>query len=227
MNKAKSQQQASFSLDEFLDFEMKRKSTRELLAAVYEEDDHLLIIPSPCTSGTALRVRKSFVEVGEVLDFTCPDGKQKEVYRIRIRCDAPCLFIEAGTAEQLLDRLVPFGEIETRVKSAKINLKPDGTGTLSYANKTVPCLGKAGYSYKLDITNQGTEGSEKFKEKFSNEFQVTMYWAVLIDGERGVYIHEGATTGTSAGCIHLAVPEAKKFYDWVDQPTRITISVPW
>ena len=113
------------------------------------------------------------------------------------------------------------------MQNARVSLTADGTGTLSYAGKVVPCLGKAGFNYKKDITNSGKEGSEKFKEKYSNEWQAWMYWAVLIDGERGVYIHEGATSGTSAGCIHVAAPNAEDFYNWVNQPTRITISFPW
>ena len=55
-----------------------------------------------------------------------------------------------------------------------------------------------------------------------------MYWAILVDGDRGMYIHLGAVDGSgSAGCIHLAGDDAETVYDWVDGRTRIEISYKW
>jgi lipoprotein-anchoring transpeptidase ErfK/SrfK len=59
-----------------------------------------------------------------------------------------------------------------------------------------------------------------------------MHFAILIMGDRGIYIHEGDDTiatngGESAGCIHLAPGNAEAFWNWVSGPTRITIDYPW
>ncbi|UQE03426.1 L,D-transpeptidase [Bradyrhizobium japonicum] len=51
-------------------------------------------------------------------------------------------------------------------------------------------------------------------------------------GQKGIFIHEGPNNlndngGESAGCIHLAPPDAENFYNWVTGRTRIQISYPW
>lgn len=227
MKKEEEERNRNFSLDEFLESKLLRLSAYDFSGSIRRDGDHLIINPAPCTSNAVLRVHASFVEIGERFAITCNDGRQEEVRRLSIRREAPCLRIEAGRAAEFLECPGLFGDVGVRVQNAKIKFNADGTGTLSYSNQTVPCLGKVNFPYKADTTNQGVEGTDKFKQKYSNEFQAWMYWAVLIDGGRGVYIHEGATTGTSAGCIHLAATTAEDFYRWVDRPTRITISVPW
>lgn len=60
-----------------------------------------------------------------------------------------------------------------------------------------------------------------------------MPWAVKIWGQKGIFIHEGPDTiarnddEPSKGCIHLASPNAKDFYDWITGNTRVQISYPW
>src|SRR5215470_10230564 len=102
-----------------------------------------------CTRGALscipVRSSASFVQVGEGFVVTCDDGREEELRRLRIRREAPCLRIEAGRAEEFLDHLDSIGDLEARVQNAKIKFNADGTGTLSYANKTVPCLGKVGF----------------------------------------------------------------------------------
>ena len=120
-------------------------------------------------------------------------------------------------------------ETQAMAQRASIQFRANAEGTLTYDGKSVPCLGKPALKYPTDLTVQT---SDKYERKFSNEFQVWMNWAVLIWGQRGIYIHEGPATldtngGPSAGCIHLAPPTAKEFYDWITGPTRITIAYPW
>ncbi|WP_407674736.1 L,D-transpeptidase [Paraliomyxa miuraensis] len=61
-----------------------------------------------------------------------------------------------------------------------------------------------------------------------------MPYAILIWGQRGVYIHAwpGRPTisgngGPTAGCIHVSESDAPAIYGYVDARTRITISYPW
>ena len=112
-----------------------------------------------------------------------------------------------------------------------IALGANGEGTLECVGLgTYQCLGNPSMDYPSDVTVTGVEGTDKFQERFSNEFQVTMKWAVLLGWERGLFIHEGADNlvengGVSAGCIHLASPNAEAVYNWVDGRTRITTTV--
>lgn len=117
-------------------------------------------------------------------------------------------------------------------KNVSISFEPNGEGTLSFGRRTVACLGSPQVSYVKDLTVKGEMDVDKFRTKFSNEYQVDMDFAILIIGQRGIYIHEGPDTiaengGVSAGCIHLGPGNAKAFWDWVDGPTRIQISYPW
>ena len=56
--------------------------------------------------------------------------------------------------------------------------------------------------------------------------------AILIDGGRGIYIHEGPATlkengGPSAGCVHVDKLHAKDLFDWITGRTRVTLTYPW
>ncbi|NZD53599.1 L,D-transpeptidase [Rhizobium leguminosarum] len=207
-----------FSLDLFVQTHLEKKTEIELEAEVRSDGEHLIIFPVRGAPGTAFRVLNS--------DVRLPDAESSSSgpMRIGLKRNAPCVRLTAG----VVDDFVPQdSEVDVAVKRAKIRLEATGKGTLSYAGKSVPCLGKANFPYAKDLTVQGSIDVDKFKEKYSNEWSAWMYWAVLIMGDRGVYIHEGAVEGTSAGCIHLAAPTAKEFYDWVDGPTRIEISYAW
>jgi lipoprotein-anchoring transpeptidase ErfK/SrfK len=113
-----------------------------------------------------------------------------------------------------------------------INLAANAEGTLSYDGKSLPCLGKKGMTYPKDVINSGEDAKEKFKSRYSSEYRVQMEWAILLGWERGLFIHEGPATlkengGESAGCIHIAKPDAEKLWRWVTGPTRITLTAPW
>ena len=95
--------------------------------------------------------------------------------------------------------------------------KSDATGTLSYNGKTYKCCGLAGYSYVHDTTITG------YKEEvhYTQKGHIPLKWAVLWDGDRGVYFHEWATLTPSHGCIHLLAADAKSFYDSINGRTRV------
>lgn len=124
-------------------------------------------------------------------------------------------------------------------KRIKIKFEANGDGTLEcVGGSTFKCLGKKDLNYPVDLTVQSVVGTDKFENKFSNEFQVNMPWAVLIWGQRGIYIHgwEGEATvasygGDTNGCIHLQsdnpANDAKAVYNWIDGRTRITIEYAW
>jgi hypothetical protein len=115
----------------------------------------------------------------------------------------------------------------------EITFNANGEGTMNCQGLgQFPCLGKPNLAYTQDLTVRGVEGEDKFLRKFSNEYQVWMHWAVLIMGNRGIYIHEGPVTlrengGPTAGCIHVATGDAERIYNWIDGRTRITIEYPW
>ncbi|MET1257014.1 L,D-transpeptidase family protein [Aliikangiella maris] len=108
------------------------------------------------------------------------------------------------------------------------------------------CLGKKGVRYPKDLTINPALPNVKRHPYFSQEYvcdypgigqigvPCRMNYSILIWGQRGIYIHEwpGRATyvgngGSTAGCIHVEVGDAKKIYDWVDSKTRIVISYPW
>ena len=107
------------------------------------------------------------------------------------------------------------------------------------------CLGKIGEPYPADLTIDPATPGTKENPHYSGTYgcfpnndargRCIMNYAILIWGQNGVYIHEwpgvptyaGNGNQTTHGCIHLAVGEAKKVFDWVDARTRIIISRPW
>lgn len=208
----------SFSIDDFVRAHLEREAEVELEAEVNADGEHYVISPADGIQGTVYRIHRSYIRMPIKREHT------NGAMLIGVKRKAPCLRLTAGVAE---DFLFPEREAHVTVKRATVELGATGKGTLAYAGKTVPCLGKKDFPYTKDLTVRGEVGVDKFEEKYSNEFGVTMYWAILIMGNRGVYIHEGAIEGSSAGCIHLAAPTAREFYDWVDGPTRIQISYPW
>jgi lipoprotein-anchoring transpeptidase ErfK/SrfK len=113
-----------------------------------------------------------------------------------------------------------------------ITFKANGEGSMDCTGLgTFQCLGKPGVKYPADLT---ITAADKKGTHHSQEFNVDMPHAILIMGDRGIYIHEwpGPATiagngGPSAGCIHLSPTDAPKVYTWVTGRTRITISYPW
>lgn len=114
-------------------------------------------------------------------------------------------------------------------KRIRIELNASAKGTLECVGwKTYTCLGRAEAPYKRDVTVKGEHNVDKFPTRRSREFDIDLDWVIVMDGNKGYWIHEGDTErGSSAGCINLESPGAKAVYDWVDGPTRITVSAPW
>lgn len=129
-------------------------------------------------------------------------------------------------------------------KRIKITFKANGDGLLECkGGGTFKCLGQVGRQYPKDLTIKGEEGVDKWKEKRSDEATtatdvIMMPWAILIWGQKGIYIHgwpgEASVAGYDggpAGCIHVqsdnATNDAKTLYDWVDGRTRVEFEYPW
>lgn len=129
----------------------------------------------------------------------------------------------------------------------QITFNNDGQGALKYGATQVSCLGKPGLGYATDSTIENIEGVQfqgnwknayKFEIWNSREFlddngkPFPMPWAVKLMGQLGIFIHEGPDNladngGPSQGCVHLAPPNAKNFYAWIADRTRIQITYPW
>lgn len=133
------------------------------------------------------------------------------------------------------------------IKRIHIKFNGFGEGQLECKGyNTFRCLGKKGLRYPRDLTINPALPFVKRHPYFSEEYvcdypgigQVSvpcrMNYAILIWGQRGIYIHEWPNRATyvgnggpTAGCIHVEVGDAKKIYDWVDTKTRITMVYPW
>ena len=85
---------------------------------------------------------------------------------------------------------------------------------------------------------------DKYRIKYSQEYSIEtesgvyepapMPYAILIWGQRGIYIHSWPNPptyegngGPTSGCIHLSSMDAPKVFNFVNDRTRITISYPW
>ncbi len=114
----------------------------------------------------------------------------------------------------------------------KIKLGANGEGTLECVGLgTFKVLGQPNRDYPQDMT---VNPSDKEELHISVEFDgIKMPWAILIWGQKGIYIHEMpdnlADNGNrpSEGCIHLSPTNAPKAYDYVQTRTRVTIEAPW
>jgi hypothetical protein len=111
----------------------------------------------------------------------------------------------------------------------KIALGVKGDGTLECVGfRTFPCQGLPGTAYLKDIT---VHAKDKERVHHSQEFNCDMPFAILILPARGIFIHEWAycssEDGPSQGCIHVCPPNAEAVFNWIEDPTRITIEYPW
>jgi hypothetical protein len=114
-------------------------------------------------------------------------------------------------------------------KRIKIEFQKNGNGTLECVGLgSFPCQGLPTVHYPTDVT---IHDGDKELLHHSIEFDVDMPYAIRIWPARGIYIHQWdfcrVEDGASAGCIHLCQASAKTVFDWVTDPTRITISYPW
>lgn len=115
-------------------------------------------------------------------------------------------------------------------KLIKITFKENGEGVIEFDGKKYDCLGQKGRIYPEDLT---VYPKDKKLKHWSKEFKVWLHYAILIWGQKGIYIHQGpdniADNGNldSAGCIHVAEPQVIELYNWLDERTRVLISYPW
>jgi hypothetical protein len=213
-----------FSLDKLQRRQVTSREQFCLLAEVHEDGDYVVLDPSPCSSGRVIRVSRSDVQIGEAIDLRCPDGTERQLFEVCVNGDAAALAIKpVFVRDELRD------ELTLRIS---IKLGPNAEGSLTYNGRTIPCLGKSAMPYPKDVSNTAKEGDNKFRSKFSSEYGVQMHWAILLGWERGLFIHQGASTlatngGETKGCIHIAEPEAERLWHWVAQSTRITVQTPW
>lgn len=220
----------TFDANVVLSHGLARGKTFEILAELFDDGASYVINPTPCSGGPLFRLPKQAITIlGDEIIYFCEAADNKRVRRIRISSDAECFKFEHGTASGLLMPNASLSVLErtTDTLRASISLKADGSGTLAYGSKSVQCRGKKKYNYLTDVINNGFEGVDKFTRRWSDEFDVWMPWAVLIDGNRGVFIHQFPLDVESAGCIHLSELDARDFYGWVTGKTRITIALPW
>jgi lipoprotein-anchoring transpeptidase ErfK/SrfK len=106
-------------------------------------------------------------------------------------------------------------------------------GVLHFNGNSYPCLGKFGFPYPADITiGVKDKGTGPNGSVFSTEFQCHLPWAVLLIGQRGVYLHEDVSGGDlsrsgTAGCINLLRADAIAVYAGITTKVRVLIKTPW
>jgi L,D-transpeptidase catalytic domain len=149
----------------------------------------------------------------------------------------------------MIENLNQDKDISVATLQVKITFLKNGEGTLDYGGTKVKCLGKPGLQYPADSTIYNIEGIQnegdyknayKFKLWISGEFidpidkqPYRMHWAVKLIGQLGIFFHQGPDSLVdngnvpSQGCVHLAAPNARNFYDWITDKTRIQIAYPW
>lgn len=108
-------------------------------------------------------------------------------------------------------------------------------GTLAFGALTVACLGMWGFPYPADFTirpsDRGTAGNGR--SAWSSEFSCWLPDAVLLVGQRGVYLHADITSargdlshGNTHGCINLRKGDAVRVYDAITGPVRVLVKTP-
>lgn len=112
-----------------------------------------------------------------------------------------------------------------------INFKANGECTLTAVGLgKFGCLGQPGVLYPKEFY---ISDDDKAGTHHSREFDVDLPYAILLWGQRGIYLHEGvaslkATGGQhSHGCIRVGKPNAAKVYKWLQGRTKVTITYPW
>lgn len=224
-----------FSVEDFVTTGIQRDEEIELLASVKEDGDHYILRITPHDTSPVFKVPKTAVRLGAkhapLDEFV---GDKGQTFALTINRSAPCLLLHASTVEKALEdaRKLVRRNAKITTLNAQVAFANSGEGTLSFGGTTFACLGRPGFKYTNDLTVKGEVDKDKFRRKYSNEFQVWMDFAILIMGQKGIYIHEGPDNledngGPSAGCIHLAPGNAEEFYNWVSGRTRIQISYPW
>ncbi len=222
---------ATFSLDEFVRQAATTSRPLEVIARVEEDSGYFVIRLDREPSDIAYRLPKSSVQITGLAEGI-GEPSSGPWMRLLIERDAPCVKLTAAQAAAFFSDVVGFASVPATLQ-ASIALVANGEGHITFGGATWPCLGNPTTQYTRDLTVKGEIDVDKFRRKYSNEFQVWMDFAILIMGQKGIYIHEGPPTlaengnRPSAGCIHVGPPHAQEFYDFVSGRTRILISYPW
>eukprot|EP01084_Bolivina_argentea_P259935 438817_1 len=112
--------------------------------------------------------------------------------------------------------IIVFGK--TRI--ARMHLKCDGKGTLTFGGNSYPMVGMKGFPYKKEVM---LWPKNTYKKKLSKQYGVYMHYAVgPIHWKRGAYIHSGSMS-YSVGCPHLKHSNAIKFYNFVKKSDRVRL----
>lgn len=220
------------SIREFYNKELKRIPEQHkevtIVAYVEKDEDYYFIYPEPCLQ-IFYKISKNDVTMfAKHSAINCDDGSLKPLFLI---CFKPSNVIEKTEigSSFLVEDFLSENTFSKRTLNVKIDFKENGEGMLRFNGKSFPCLGNNTIKYPKDLT---ITIMDKYRRKYSNEYKVWMEYAILIWGQRGIYIHLGPDTiasngGVSAGCIHVEDPQIVEFYNWITETTRIQISYPW
>ncbi|MBI1325452.1 L,D-transpeptidase family protein [bacterium] len=99
-------------------------------------------------------------------------------------------------------------------------------GMLNFGGHNAAVTASGNRSYNIDVT---LHSKDCYANKRSIQFQVDMPFAVgPIEWKTGVYVHQYPMM-CSAGCIHLNLQDAIKFYEWVkaNEPVRLVVKSDW
>lgn len=221
-----------------------------IVAAIERDGDNVIVYPEGMHS-IAISLAHNDVNILSHSYSILDNNIEVNYYNLKINRFASCVLLTRETFGAIWSGLPTISDDQLRAAATlqvSIELGANGEGTLSYGGTKVRCLGKPGQPYPSDLIVENIEGVQyegdygkafKFKRWVSKEFQgpdgnpAIMLWSVKIDGSKGIFIHEDPDTiesnggQPSQGCIHLADPNAKNFYNWITARTRVQISFPW
>lgn len=220
----------SFSFDQCVKNSAAMKDSIALVAKLWIDGDTYVVAPNPENEENSYRIARQDVHIADVFPTTNgPSSEIEPLYSVAVRKDAFCIRLDLGTVAAFWDASSEEIAAPAATQRVSIDFGANGEGTTTYNGVTRPCLGKPGLHYPQDLT---INVSDKFRRRFSSEFGVWMDFALLIWGQRGIYIHQGPPIlaengGESAGCIHVGVPHAEELFSWISGRTRITLQYPW
>lgn len=202
--------------------------TLSILAHAKADDIYIYIYPNPC-DGTYYKIKKDDVITIEKYSFiNCGENGLIPIFDICIKQED---IIEKVVPSYILKSQVDLftGTLSPATLTVKIDFTASGEGIISFKGKSFPCLGNNTIKYPKDLTIQV---SDKYLRKYSKEYDVWMDYAILIWGQRGIYVHYGSDTvvnngGVSAGCIHVEKNQIVELFNWIAESTRFQISYPW
>lgn len=234
-NKAKQLAELQCSQDQVPDhdkvgpFELPQDDHEVTIVAYVEKDKTFYFIyPNPCKELFYKVHKKDVVSISRSSSANCGLGPLRPLFLVCFKITGVLETIEIGSTYSKED-IIAKSKFTALTLNANIAFFGSGEGTISFNGKNYPCLGNPTVKYPTDLT---VTTGDKYPKKYSNEYQVWMEFAILIWGQRGIYIHLGADTiasngDVSAGCIHVGDGHIQEFYNWITGNTRIQIRYPW